>query len=231
MFAVFSLFLLSKIILNVRIVHYGFYLALPAVVMTIVVTAWLLPKLVSKSSVAATTPLLPLVIVILALSLRYVLHSHAVYEQKTFLIGADADRIIASAPEADPRTLPVAEAITWIQNNMDHDDTFAVFPDGVMLNYLTRHSSTLRYINFMPPEVFAAGEENILQEIQNSPPNYIVLVDKNMTEYGLELFGQDQRYGKLIMDWVRTRYHTVATFGHPPLQSERFGIEILQRDD
>ena len=44
----FALALLAKMGLNARIVHYGFYLGLPATVLTVVLIAWLLPQLIER---------------------------------------------------------------------------------------------------------------------------------------------------------------------------------------
>jgi hypothetical protein len=111
-------------------------------------------------------------------------------------------------PEFDPRTEPVAQLLKRLQTLPDLEN-FLVVPEGVMLNYQLRKPSSSKYINFMPPEIIIYGEENILQDLADHPPQYVVVIPKDTREYGVGEFGQDPRYGARIMSWIASRYEPV----------------------
>ena len=125
----------------------------------------------------------------------------------------------------------VEEALRRIEQRFPEDATLLVLPEGVMLNYLLRRPTPTRFISFMPPELILFGEERMLEALDAHPPDGVILVHKDTSEYGLPLFGRD--YGRRIFDWVERRYRPVAApLGHPPLQpGSVFGISILEARD
>ena len=109
------------------------------------------------------------------------------------------------------------------------DATFAVLPEGVMLNYLARKVNPTKYTSFMVPEMRMFGEGNILSAFIDKRPDFIILVHKNTSEYGEDFFGRNVRYGKPIMDWVNQNYQTVVKIGDEPLKDDRFGIKVMKK--
>jgi hypothetical protein len=110
-------------------------------------------------------------------------------------------------------------------------DRFRDHPDGIlafMINYLTRRRNPTPYINFMPPEVLAYGEANMVRALEAHPPDFMVVVDKDTSEYGVPRFGRD--YGRLIATWVtEKKYDVVASFGPRPLTGSGFGVLLIKR--
>jgi len=82
-------------------------------------------------------------------------------------------------------------------------------PEGVMLNYLLRRHSPLRVVTLMPPELMAFGENKILASLVSNPPDVVVLIERDVTEYGYPHFGADRRYGLEIVRWVNEHYEPV----------------------
>ncbi len=78
-------------------------------------------------------------------------------------------------------------------------------------------------------EVWAYGEQTMLAAYQKNSPDYIVLVQRDSSEYGVPYFGKQKGYGYDVMQWVRQNYKPVELIGSEPLQSGAFGIEILKR--
>ena len=63
---------------------------------------------------------------------------------------------------------------------------------------------------------------------EGAPPDWILLVHKDTSEYGFPLFGPD--YGTELASWVSQHYAPVRQFGQPPLTPGTvFGIQLLQR--
>jgi len=99
-----------------------------------------------------------------------------------------------------------------------------------MINYLARRRTPTPYLNFMPPELILFGEDHMVKALDQSPPDCVVLVHKDTSEYGLPLFGHD--YGRELMSWVRSRYRQTwvdPRADEPLVPGARFGIAILER--
>ena len=83
------------------------------------------------------------------------------------------------------------------------------------------------YVNFMPVEMLMFGERSMLAAFQARPPDYVVLISKDTSEYGYRTFGRD--YGTNLYAWIVARYEHFGQIGPPPLQEGGFGIEVLRR--
>jgi hypothetical protein len=83
----------------------------------------------------------------------------------------------------------------------------------------------------MPPEAVAFGEHAMAQSLDARPPEYLLLVHKNTSEYGYASFGSTPEYGGEILPWVRRRFRTVQVVGRDPASAGGYGIEILKRSD
>jgi hypothetical protein len=231
MWSAFSLVLLAKMSLNARIVHYGFYLALPATIFAIVQICWLIPHLMNASGTAGggRTFRQIAVCMLVAAMVPYLALSQARYRDKVLSIGSGSDRFFASASPGLWQGAAVRDAQLQLERSSPPTSTLAVIPEGVMLNYLLRRDSPLRVVNLMPPEVLAFGEEEILRSLEAAPPDFLLLTHRDVREYGYPPFGTDRRYGLRTMDWVRAHYRTVEVIGHDPMSSTGFGVQILQR--
>lgn len=220
--AVFSLLLLSKMLLNARIIHYGFALAMPAAMLVTVAMVDWIPGFIERAGGNRR------VFVALALSILLVgtwLHvgiADSLYQHKTVPVGTGGDRLVA-----DQRGEAVNAALDWLATNAAPEETLAVLPEGAMINYLARRPGSTPLVNLMPPELLMFGEETILQQLRDRPPDLVALVHKNTTEYGVPFFGQ--HYAVQIGRWLEDHYTPVHLIGAPPFQGRRFGILMLRR--
>jgi hypothetical protein len=96
-----------------------------------------------------------------------------------------------------------------------------------MLNYLTRRENPTPYAVFAF-EVWAFGEQTMLAAYEKNPPDYIVLIQRDSSEYGVPYFGLEKGYGFDVMRWVGRNYEPVELIGGEPLQTGAFGIKILK---
>lgn len=229
LWSVLSFFLLWKMILNSRLVHYGFSLTLPSVVLLIVMLIWFLPEWMDKKGSGGSVFRNVMLMIMIVISCHFIQISNNIYKMKSLPVGTDTDRIIAFHPRVDPRGFFTAQAAEWIRLNVEQDETFVVLPEGVMLNYLTKRRNPTRFTNFMIPEMLSFGEDVILRDFIEHPPDYVVLIHKNTAEYGVGYFGRDPRYGRKIMNWINQNYGAVLLLGKEPLVEDRFGIKILKK--
>ena len=84
-------------------------------------------------------------------------------------------------------------------------------------------------INFMMTEMIVFGEDAIVGSLDAHPPDYVLLVDKDTSEFGVGPFGIDPTYGRRIMGWVGQHYDAAVLFGSEPFRGRGFGIKILKR--
>jgi len=174
-----------------------------------------------------------ILIFLLAGLARLTIQSALFYKDKDFSLGSGGDRIVTYNPKLDnPKSAPtgaaMAAAAAWIETNTAPTNTLAVLPEGVMLNYLTRRDNPTPYAVFAF-EVWAFGETNMLAAYEKNPPDYIVLIQRDSSEYGVPYFGQQKGYGLDVMQWVGRNYEPVEPVGGEPLQGTASGIKILKR--
>jgi hypothetical protein len=227
----FALVLLAKMGLNARLVHYGFYLALPAVTVAIVLTSWLIPHLLDMWRPGASgRSFRQIALWILAAAIvPYLAVSHGWYRTKVLPVGSGTDRFLASTAPGQWQGAAVRDAQQRLERSAGPRATLAVLPEGVMLNYLVRRDSPLRVINLMPPELLAFGEESVLQSLEAAPPDFVLLVRKDTSEYGYPPFGTDPRYGLRILTWLKAHYRRERVIGETSMSDADGGIEIFAR--
>ncbi len=225
----FALVLLAKMGLNPRLVQYGFYLALPAVVSMVIAIAWLIPELIERWSAHGAGPTVRTMAVcaFAGAMVPYLLIAWLRYGQKTLPVGSGRDRLLATQSPQAWQGAAVGEALGDLATAPGA--SLAVLPEGVMLNYLARRPSPLRVVNLMPPEMMAFGEAEVVRSLEAAPPETVVLVHRDVSEYGVPMFGSDQRYGGRILEWVMARYRPIRIVGDNPLDARGVGLMILQR--
>jgi 4-amino-4-deoxy-L-arabinose transferase-like glycosyltransferase len=222
-FGLYAVLMLAKMVLHARINMYGFALAMPATMLVVAaLTSWI-PAWIERAGGSGS---LFRGFALGALGVAIFAHlgfMHVFLAQKTVVVGQGKD-----AFRADARGLYVNAAVAAIRSKLRPGGTLAAMPEGIVLNYLARAKAPARYINYMPPEVLMFGEERILADFREHPPDLVAIVHKPTAEYGLPWFGVD--YGANLMAFVRAWYAPSTLIGGEPLRGDtRFGIRLLER--
>jgi Dolichyl-phosphate-mannose-protein mannosyltransferase len=228
----FAVVLLAKMALEVRLSHYGFFLALPAFSVTLVLLAFVVPDWLRKTNPVAAREFRVLagwatagvVVPLLLLSQWW-------YAGKTVAIGSGPDRFYATGARPYGQGEAISKALVEIGHVSPPGSQMAVLPEGVMFNYLLRRESPLRVVNVMPPEVLVFGEAEVLRSLQAAPPPIVVLIQRHVTEYGYPAFGADPRYGRSIVSWVHAHYELIRKIGWDSDDRVSPGIELFRRRD
>jgi hypothetical protein len=226
LWSVFGLMLLAKMGLFSRIWHYGFILGMPAFVAMVYLLLWLLPFLLEKYGVqrAAFGGMAWWVVFFIGLQLSV---SSLVHAQKmTFAVGVGGDRIYTADTTENQRGRELAAAMNWLDANVPRTDTLAVLPEGAMVNYLSRRANPTRCPVWIPPELEAFGQTNMINSFEQHRPDEIMLVQRPVTEYGLKYFGEQPEYGLALMQWIRQNYE--VKFQNDP-KTSHFGLQIFER--
>ncbi len=225
-FAAFSLAMLAKILLYTRLYHYGFALALPATAL-VVVAAWSwIPARLDAAGGAGSVLRAAVAVALACFAAIHVAQTARIQAGRTVEVGSGPDRFLS-----DSRGAVVNEALQWIDARYPRGTprpSLAVFPEGVMLNYLARLANPTPYFNFMPPEILLFGESTTVAAFRAHPPDLVLLAHKDTTEYGPRWFGRN--YATELGSWLQAEYQEVQRFGDPPLQpGSRFGIAVWVR--
>jgi hypothetical protein len=213
-------------ILNVHLYHYGFALAMPASLVMVAILMYYIPAFVSRwgnKSVAAGFMGLFIFLVLLF----YFNFTKQIYELKNYPVAEGRDRFLTFDSRVNNRGPVINETLKYIDKLMSKKDTFIVFPEGVMINYLSRRSNPSRYFEFTPNFVEAIGEEKILDVISPTHPSFIILSEKDTSEHGAQYFGKNYAFN--IYSWIANNYAKVLIIGAEPLTGNGFGIIIAKK--
>jgi hypothetical protein len=222
-FLIFGFLLLAKIAFRVRLDEYGFVLAMPASLALVCTLVEWWPRAMPSADArrflrAANIGALLLVATVLTGIAKRRIEQHHVP------IGSGGDRFLAT----DEATT-VAPLLDDIEKRIGPDETLAVLPEGIMINYLARRVNPTGHLNFMPPEFAIFGEAAIERAFADSPPDWVVLVSRPVDEYGMRGFGAD--FGVGLSRWVGRHYQTEATYGAAPDRwPGEFGLALLRRN-
>jgi hypothetical protein len=227
--AVFSLLMLGKMLLNARIYQYGFTLALPATLISVWALVYFLPSLLSPWPLRARLFRCMAVAVIAAGITYHLQWSQKFYRLKTFSLTKGKDAFVTYSETMFPLASAEKEALDVIGNLAAPGDGVVVIPEGAMINYLSRRRNPTPYLNFLPPEMSYYGENTMLGSLKATCPEFIVLVRRNIKEFGEANFGASPRYGKQILDWINQEYVTAKLIGDEPFEGDGMGIKIMKR--
>jgi hypothetical protein len=223
-FAVFALVLQAKIVLNVTFLHYGFALAAPALVLVVWCATVALPDAVARSGGSASVAAWIAAGLVVALGAAHVSRQVEVWSLYETALGAPPDEMRVGPG----RGRVLASVVEEIRERTAPGQSVAVFPEGVMLNYLARRPLAVPYFTFTPFDLVVTPEAEILAAFAASPPDLVVLVHRETREYGLPFFGRS--YGRSLNTWVRRNYRPVRMIGDPPLrQGSDFGALVMER--
>jgi hypothetical protein len=229
LWTVFSLGMLIKLGLFSRIWHYGFVLGMPAFLCAIYLLLWLLPRELERFKVHPVflrglicAPLLAGLVQLTLLSLSF-------YGWKTVPVGAGADKMWAFNLAARPMDTDILMALDWVETNTPPRATLAVLPTGVMLNYLSRRTNPCRYPVWTGLEPSAFGLQKMTDDFIRNSPDYIIVIGAGFREYGEKYFGKEKRFGGDLMNWINAHYEQRCLIGSDWVQTDRFGIKILQK--
>jgi hypothetical protein len=211
-FALFALGMLLKIILYARLQQYGFAHAMPALLLTAAALVSVSAPVVRAAGVG----------ILLALFAGFLQLDARQFSARTVPVGRGADRIWA-----DERGRYASQLLDELARRAPRDATLAVYPEGAMLDFLSRRANPTPYPSLMPTEVAAFGEAAPLRALEEHPPDYVVLAQRDTSEFGVKFFGRD--YARAIGRFLETHYRPVWLAGAPPFRGDAFGLLLLER--
>lgn len=223
---VFATFLLTKMMLFSRIRFYGFVLAMPATMLSVLLLIRWIPVSIEKAGGNGQVFRVAGLGMVSVILFAFIGVSYVAYRNlKSLPVAQGANKIYADRMRAPL----VNAALREIAMHTDKGSTLCVFPRGMMLNFIAKRPCASPYFDFPPFELFLYGEEKVLKSLKARPPDYVMLVHLPMYAEKLPFFGRD--YGHQIDEWIRLQYRPVRLFGTMPFQGENFGMLLMRRSD
>lgn len=90
-----------------------------------------------------------------------------------------------------------------------------VLPEGLMINYLARRASPVAPFFFYSVTTAGGREAEIVKQLKANPPEWVVLMPRDLTEYGIRQYGERSGAGAELLEWVRQDYYN-ALNGRAP---------------
>ena len=225
LFAVLGLGLLTKLGFRADVGHYGFVLAMPV---TLLGTAALLAGPVKRAGRGGIGRALGVAVVCAAV-LALLSESNDFYRRKHQPVGAGADRMLGPSRFTSPRAALLQQTLSRLEARLGPQSTLLVLPEGAILNYWIRKRNPSPYFLYLPTEMRAFGEPEMIAALAAEPPDYVALLHRLSHEFGVGPFGVDPENGRALLDWVRARYRPVDRIGAAPFSGQGFGVVVLER--
>jgi hypothetical protein len=229
LWCVFAFGLLAKLGFFTRIWHYGFVLAMPAFVAAIYLLLWFLPQILEKYGVRRNLFRATIWLLLLTGFLRLFVQSQVTYRNKNVPVGNGRDVLLAFDEKVNPTGPAIQSSLDWMEKNVPRQSTLAVLPEGAIVNYLGRWHNPTRYLAWDPAQIAGFGQDNMISAFENNSPDYVMLIHRDSFDYGVKLFGQEEKFGLKLMQWIDANYQPVYLLGNEPLRNSLFGIKILKR--
>lgn len=219
----YALVLLLKMILNTRILHYGFVLAMPAGLALVAILLGGIPAWLDRRGRNGPAFRVVALAVLCSFGFVQLRATHLWLQRRTVPVGTAADRFLIH-----DRDSVFTELLARVDRLRRPGDTLLVIPEGVMINYLLRMRNPTGHLNFMPPELIMFGEDRMLRAFRSGAPDWIVLVNRGAQEYGYRMFGDD--YGRSLVSWVEANYGVVDRLFEPTIRGPEAYAAVLRRN-
>ena len=226
--AVLAAALLARMALNARIYHFGYYqAALAAIMVPAVLLGEIGPRLRLGRAGTATLAVATLAL-LLPGGCSLCRLSGEQLALKTVPVGAGADRFYATATLFTPTRGDLVNSVSEALARLPPGQTLVVLPEGTMINYLARRPSPVAPVYFFGPTTEGGREARLVGDLQRHPPGWIVILSRDLREFGIERYGERPGAGLDILEWVAANYASVGVWGGDPLDVEERGAVLLR---
>jgi hypothetical protein len=202
--------MLARMVLFARIFHMGFFQAALAAMVVAAMMVADLPRWTGTGIPGRRVTALGCFLVLLLGCGFIAAKSRAIRLDQTEPVGWGRDRFYATTRTIDG----TGALVNWAADRLRSappDATALVLPEGAMINYLARRRS------LEPGWIRGGTETDLLRQMRLTPPDYIVLITRDLTEFGVTRFGAPGNTGYEIVKWAASNYSVDAHLGGDPL--------------
>ena len=224
--------MLARMALSPRVYHYGFVQAAFAGVVSVAILVSSLPEFIRLEDTSRKWYQSIVTILVAGIITVAAYNSMQFYSYHTLPVGRGDDQFYSFDQNLSPTGLLVEQARQFLERDKIQNKVHSllVMPEGVMLNYLTQLPNPTSYY-FFPPFVLANGRiDAILQSFNASLPDRIVVISRDMREFGVNRFGDSPEHGQKLIEFIVQNYESINSFGYnDPLDPDRFGFVVFAR--
>lgn len=101
------------------------------------------------------------------------------------------------------------DVIDFIANNTDKDDKIVIFPEGLTINFLTDRKGDDYYNSMLPLYIESFGEKRIVEHFEKNKPEFFILTNENMSDYGFKHICNDYAFG--LCEFININYELIKT--------------------
>jgi hypothetical protein len=212
--------MMARMLLHARIHHLGFYQAALAGMLIAAFLIAEIPRWTGKGIWGRNLAAALGAVVIGLGCVSIAGKSQAILADQTEAVGAGRDRFYSTDWQIDP----TGALVNWLSETMratPPQSTVFVFPEGSMINYLSRRAS---------PAPAIRDEAETLARLQRAPPDYVIIVSRDFADFGVKHLGGPGEMGHSIVKWVAENYTVEISRGGDPFDSQgKKGAIILKR--
>jgi len=222
--SLFSLFLMARVLLRAWAGHYGFYLLIPGM---IIYYAFFLKILAGflNFKIARILFSLGFLCIFILFIISHLNISRLCYASKTLKVSSPRGTLYVFDNDRENKC---KELIEFLRDNTGREESLAVFPEGLTINFFAERENPLYFYSYLPVDLAKAEvAESIISDIRNKKVDYIALVQRDTTEYGYAVFGKD--YAVSIWEYISDNYVLYKQFGPFPFTSAKYGIALFKR--
>ena len=221
--------MMLRMALSGRIYHYGFY---QAAVAAMVVTATLLadwPVRMAGNRHGRLFAIAVALALIIPGTTCLALISIRNYSWRTLEVGRGADRMSCFPPEKNAGGEMVRMAVGLGDRIVAPGERLLVLPEGIMINYLMRRLTPLRTAHFFAGALYDGREAAVVEQLKRSPPEWVLLLSRDLREYGVDRYGESPGHGEFLLRWMLANYSLEARTGADPLDPNKYGARYYKR--
>jgi hypothetical protein len=189
--------MLARMALRARINHFGFFQAAFAGMVAAAVIVSEVPRWTGNGRWGRRVALVGIMAMLAIGCGAVVAESARNHADQTQPVGSGADRFYAFGPKLDETGALVNWCVERLRS-IPPGATLLVLPEGVMINYLTRHERPM-------PE-FLRDEQDYIKQLSQSRPDYVIYIWGDQRDVGIPRFGDPGQPGEKIVKWLRKNY-------------------------
>lgn len=106
---------------------------------------------------------------------------------------------------------PIEKAVEYLKMNTNKDDTILLMPEGAVINFLADRKSNNKFYYLIPPNIEIFAEENIINELENKLPEYLIIQPQSYINFKETYFCES--FGVKICSLIPKYYEPPIVFG------------------
>ena len=220
--------MISRMLLQGRIFHYGFYQAALAGLLVPAVLIGDFPQRFGMGKWGRIVVITCSLALLIPGVFKLITYSQNNLHSKTYIVGEGLDMFYSFPPQIDPSGAIVSEISKWL-GHLSPGQTLIVLPQGEMINYLARQQNPLLTYCFFPYCLKSKEDEEVtVKNLELHSPDRVVIVSMGLSDFGIRRYGEKPGHGQLILQWVAENYKIEAYVGGDPRDNKSGGV-ILKR--